>query len=110
MIDDNEPPKSDSPDDPWLDSYHNAIVERVLAKDTSESRRELARVFGSELTDEIVALEAEQRELGTREQMEALMKSGWVSWARFFLISAWLVAALDALLWFVGAARVLAIQ
>lgn len=101
---------SDSQIDDWLDSEHNAIIDRVLAKDTTESRRELARLFGSELTDEIAALEAEQTTLGTREQMAALLASGWVTWAWFFVAASWLVALVDALIWAFGAARVLTIQ
>src|SRR5262245_26728579 len=97
---------SDPQDDNWLDSDHNELVERVLNRDTEAARQELARLLGSELTGEIEALREEQRQVGTAEQMAALEASGWMPWARFFLVSAWVIAMLDAFLWAVGAARV----
>lgn len=96
--------------DNWLDAEHNALIERVLNRDTEAARHELARLLGSELTGEIEALREEQKHVGTAEQMTALAASGWLPWARFFVVAAWVIALLDALLWSVGAARVLAIK
>lgn len=94
----------------WLDAEHNALIERVLNRDTEAARQELARLLGSELTGEIDVLREDQKHIGTPEQMTALEASGWTPWARFFVVAAWVIALLDALLWSVGAARVLAIK
>jgi hypothetical protein len=103
-------PRGDTQDGDWLDAEHNQMIERVLNRDTRAARRELARLLGAELTGEIEDLRAEQKGLGTREQMAALEASGWMPWARFFVIAAWVIATLDALLWAIGAARVLNIN
>lgn len=94
----------------WLDAEHNALIERVLNRDTKAARQELARLFVAELTGDIDVLREDQKHFGTPEQMIALTSSGWTPWARFFVIAAWVIAILDAFLWFVGAARVLAIK
>jgi hypothetical protein len=103
-------PRNDTQNDDWLDSEHNGLIERVLNRDTRAARRELARLLGAELTGEIEDLREEQKHLGTAEQMAALEASGWMPWARFFVVAAWVIAMLDAFLWAVGAARVLAIK
>jgi hypothetical protein len=94
----------------WLDAEHNAMIERVLNRDTKAARRELARLLGAELTGDIEGLREQQKLVGTTEQMSALRASGWEPWSRFFVIAAWVIALLDALLWAVGAARVLTIK
>lgn len=103
-----------APDDPQadtsLDSEHNELLERVLGRDTTVARAELARAFAANLTDEIAALEEDRCDLGSEEQLAALEASGWTPWARFFRYAAWIVALVDALLWSVGAARVLSIN
>lgn len=94
----------------WLDADHNALIERVLNRDTKAARHELARLLGSELTSQIDQLLEERKGLGSAEQMAALEASGWTPWARFFVLAAWVIALLDAFLWSVGAARVLSIK
>jgi hypothetical protein len=94
----------------WLDSEHNALVEQVLNRDTPHARRELARLFRAELAGEIEVLREEKKHLGSRPQIEALEASGWTPWSRVFIVASWVIAAVDAAIWAVGAARVLAIK
>ena len=81
-------PRNDTQNDDWLDSEHNGLIERVLNRDTKAARGELARLLGAELTGEIEDLCEEQKHLGTAEQMAALEASGWMPWARLFVVAA----------------------
>ena len=94
----------------WLDSYHQAIVQRVQDKDTPETRQEFAAQFAGELTEDIEALTMELKDLGTRSQMDAIRRTGWAGWARFFILAAWVIVVIDALIWLFGGAQALTLE
>jgi len=97
-------------DQSWLDSWHQLMLQRVLDKDTPGTRRALATQFTGELTDDINVLRAEQRDLGTRAQMDAIRRTGWAGWARFFILAAWVIVLIDSLIWLFGGAQALNLE
>lgn len=102
-----EDPKKLPDGDDWLDEEHQQIADDVERHDTPEAKQDPARGWTARLTGAIHQLTAEQKDLGTKEHLDAIRKTGWCPWAAFFRFGSWAIAAVDAAIWWVFWSRVL---
>lgn len=92
-----------------LDEFHYRVVEAVLLRDTSDTREVAARQYAAAAQSDIDELVKEQRDIGTKEQVDAIRRTGACPDARYWLIGSWLLVAVDTALWFVVGARLLTV-
>jgi hypothetical protein len=89
-----------------LDAEHYRVVEAVLLRDTAEMRAVVAGRYVAVAQGDVARLEREQRRIGTKEQMDAIRRTGACPDARFWAIGSWLLVGIDGALWFVVGAHV----
>ena len=72
-------------------------------------REVVARQYAAAAKGDIDNLEKDQRGIGTKEQMDAIRRTGACPDARYWSIGSWLLVAVDTALWFFVGARVFAV-
>lgn len=90
-----------------LDTDHQTLIEHVTKLDAGFSRKRQAGRFVARLTRDIGSLQQQRRELGSDEHIAGIQRTGWVPWARRFLILAGVLVAIDIAVWCLGAGAVL---
>jgi hypothetical protein len=91
--------------DTQLDTYHQALIQRVLDKDSDNARAELACELHAQLQDEIHELESARDQLGEEQQIAGIKRTGWAPWYRVFLIASLIIAGIDCAAWYWGGTR-----
>ena len=75
-------------DDDSLDIDHHERVRRVSECDSKRARKRSAEAEMARLVEEESALQAQYRDLGGNEHIDAIMRSGWFPYAGSILSSA----------------------
>jgi hypothetical protein len=88
-----------------LDAESHGIVNSVLLRDTADAQAGLARRLMAEAQSDLKRLKQAQDAVGTREQMQAIKRTGQCPDARFWQVAAWCFVLVDALFWFIATAQ-----
>lgn len=91
-----------------LDAESYDVVASVLYRDTADAREAIARQHIADAVTEAQELRSEQKNIGTKEQMEAITRTGACQDARFWSIASWCLVLIDAVFWYIATAQLFA--
>lgn len=89
-----------------LDADHYGIVAVVLYRDTADDRALYARQLIADTVSDIQPLEDDLGHVGSREQVDAIWRTGACPDARYWWLAAWFLMLLDWLFWYIANAQI----